>query len=100
MSLRQRRERSVGVRVELDKNQIPNLDAARIVLVHERAARVAVRRKIDMQLRARPAWAGDAHHPEIVGFAKTGDVNFRIEIGISEQSLPINERFLIALAWM
>ena len=37
------------LRVELDENQIPNLDAARILFVHERAARVAVRRKIDVQ---------------------------------------------------
>ena len=36
--------------VELDENQIPNLDAARVLFVHERATRVAIRRKIDMQL--------------------------------------------------
>ncbi len=36
------------LRVELDENQIPNLDATRVVFVHECAARVAIRRKIDM----------------------------------------------------
>src|SRR5262245_55644149 len=30
-------KRSVRVRIELNENQIPNLDAARIVLIHERA---------------------------------------------------------------
>ncbi len=39
-----------GLRVELDENQIPNLDGARVLFVHQRAARVAVGRKIDMHL--------------------------------------------------
>ena len=43
VTLRKRRKRSVRVGVELDENQIPNLDAARIVFVHERATGVAVR---------------------------------------------------------
>ncbi len=34
------------LRVELDENQIPNFDAARIIFVHERATGVAVRRQI------------------------------------------------------
>ena len=37
------------LRVELDENQIPNLNAAWILFVHQRATRVAVRRKIDVQ---------------------------------------------------
>ena len=37
----QRRERAVGVRVELDENEVPDLDAARIARVHERSLRVA-----------------------------------------------------------
>src|SRR5213082_1169002 len=36
------------LRVELDENEIPNLDTARVVFVHEPAAGVAVRRKVDM----------------------------------------------------
>jgi hypothetical protein len=36
------------LRVELDENQIPNLDAAWVFGIHELAARVAIRRKIDM----------------------------------------------------
>ena len=57
------------VRVELDENQIPNLDATRVAFIDKRAARVAVGGKIDVHFRARPAWAGIAHHPEIVGLA-------------------------------
>ena len=41
------------VRVELDENEVPDLDAPRIALVHQRATRVAVRREIDVQLGAR-----------------------------------------------
>ena len=37
VTLRQRRKRSVRIRVELDENQIPNLDAPRIVFVHQRS---------------------------------------------------------------
>jgi hypothetical protein len=69
------------LRVELDKNQIPDLDAARVLFVHECAACVAVWRKIDMQLRARAARPSVAHHPEIVGFTASYDVNRGIEIG-------------------
>ena len=98
MPLRQRRERSVGIRVELDEDQIPNFNAARIIPVHERAARVAVRRKIDMQFRARAARTGVAHHPKVVGLTKTGDVDLRIEIGILKQTRPIIVRLLIKLA--
>ena len=82
VSFRQRRETAVGIGVELNEHQIPNLDAARVVLIHERAASVAIRRKIDMQLRARAARAGIAHHPEVVGLAAVHDVNLRIEIGV------------------
>ena len=84
MTLRKRPKASVGVSVELNENQIPNLDAARVVFVHERAARVAVRRKIDMQFRTRSARTGIAHHPEIIFLVSVYDVNRRIEIGLSK----------------
>src|SRR4029077_9127980 len=86
------------LRIELDEHEIPNLDAAWIVLVHERAASVAVWRKIDMHFRARPARAGVAHHPEIVGFPAVENVNFWIEIGLAKQPGPVIVRFLIELA--
>ena len=71
-------------RVELDKNKVPNLDAAWIFFVHDGAARVAIRRKIDMQLRARATRASVTHHPEIVGFAAVENVNRRIKIGVAK----------------
>ena len=84
VTLRQRREGAVRIGVELDENQIPNLDAARIVLVHQRAVGVAIRRKIDVQFRARSARAGVAHHPEIVLLVAVNDVDLRIEIGFAK----------------
>src|SRR5205085_4709686 len=100
VTLRQRRESPVGIRVELDENQIPDLNAARIILVHERAARVAVWCKIDMQLRARPARTSVAHHPEIVGLAEAKNVNFRIEISVLKQARPMLVCLLVELAWL
>src|SRR5439155_14024727 len=44
----QSRESSIRVRIELNENQVPNLEALRIILVHESSAGVAIRRKIDM----------------------------------------------------
>ena len=72
------------LRIELDENQVPNLDATRIILVHERATRVAVWRQIDVHFRAWTTWAGVAHHPEIVGFPTAENVNFWIEIGFAK----------------
>ena len=73
-----------AIRVELDENQIPDFDAARVAFVHQRAARVAVRREIDMYLRARSARAGVAHHPEIVFLVAVDDVNCGVEIGFAK----------------
>src|SRR6266446_580528 len=96
--LREGSKGPVRIRVELNEDQIPNLDAARVVFVHQRTASVAVRRKIDMQLGARPARTGIAHHPKIIGFAGADDVALRIEIGILKQSSPVVVRFLIEFA--
>ena len=98
VALRQRRESAVRVRIELDEHQIPNLDAARVFFVHQRATGVAVGREIDMHFRARPARAGVAHHPEIVRFPAVENVNCRIEIGLAKQSRPMIVRFLVELA--
>src|SRR5438270_3176817 len=75
VTLRQWRKSAVGVCVELDENQVPNFDAARIFLVHECAARITEGREIDVQLRARPTRTGITHHPEIVRLASINDVN-------------------------
>src|SRR4026207_2515186 len=98
MTLRKWPKASVGICVELDENQIPNLDAARVVFIHARAAGVAVRRKIDMQFRTRSAGTGIAHHPEIIFLVSVYDVDGRIEIGLTKQSFPVVVRFLVELA--
>ena len=72
------------LRVELDEDQVPNLHATRVFLVHERAARVAIGRKVDMHFRAWAARAGVAHHPEIVRLAATQNVNRWIQIGLTK----------------
>ena len=97
MPLRQRRERAIRVSVELDENEVPNFDATGISFVYQRAACVAVRRKVDMNLRARPAWTGVAHHPKIIGSATVQNVNLRIEIGFAKQMRPVIVRFLVKL---
>ena len=68
---RQRRECAIGIRIELDKHEVPDLDAQRRARVDEFRAAVARGRKIDMDFATRAARAGVAHHPEIV-FAVTG----------------------------
>ena len=88
----------IGIRIKLDEDQIPNLDAARVAGVHEFSARVAVRGKIDMEFRAGAARAGFAHHPEIVCFVAIDDVDLWIEIGILKKSGPMIVRFLVELA--
>src|SRR5947209_16671900 len=98
MTLRQRHECSVRIRVELNEHEVPNLDAARIVSIYQGAAGVTVRCEVDMQLRARTAGTGIPHHPEIVGLSKTGDMDFRIEISVAKQSRPVIVRFLIEFA--
>src|SRR5205823_13669874 len=85
-------------RIELDENQVPDFDATRIVLIHERAARIAVWRQIDVVLGALATRAGIAHHPEIVAFSAAENVNFRIEIGFAKKTGPVIVRFLVELA--
>ena len=82
----------------MNENEIPNLDATRVFLVHQLTACVAVRCEIDMHFRARPARTGVAHHPEIVCFSTVENVDGRIEIGFAKQSRPMIVRFLIELA--
>ena len=77
VALGQGREGAVGVGVELDEDEVPDLDATRIVGVDQRAAGVARRREIDVELGARAARAGVAHHPEVVLLVAVDDVDRR-----------------------
>src|SRR5438132_10383347 len=98
MSLRQRRERAIGIRVELDKNQVPNLNAAWVAGIHQRSLCVASWSQIDVELRARAARTGVTHHPEIVLFVSVHDMNRGIEPRFLEQPSPMIVRFLVELA--
>ena len=73
----QRGERAVRVGIELDEDQVPDLDALRAALVHQRALGVAGWGQVDVDFRARTARAGVAHHPEIVFLVAVADVDFR-----------------------
>ena len=70
----------------------------RIFLVHQRAARVAVRCEVDMHFGARPTGTGVAHHPEIVSLATVENVNSRIEIRFAKQMSPVLICFLVEFA--
>ncbi len=91
-------EGAVGVGVELDENQVPNLDAARVAGVDERTLRITRGREIDVQLAARTAGAGVAHHPEIIGLVAVDDVDGGVEPGFLEEDFPMVVRFLVELA--
>ena len=94
----QRRETCRRVRVELDEDQVPDLDALGTAFVHERAFGVALRREVDVDFGARTARAGFAHHPEIVFFVAVDDVDFGVEAGGAEFLRPKIPRFLVEFA--
>ena len=98
MARGQRGERTVWIGVELDEDQIPDLDALCGAFVDERAARVALRREIDMQLGARPARSRVAHHPEVVLLVARNDVHCGVEPGRSEMTGPVVPCLLIKFA--
>ena len=84
------REGTVGVGVELDEDVVPDLDAARLAGVDERAPRglVVGGQEVEVDLRARAARPGVAHHPEIVLPAAGEDVDLGIKAGLFEDVLP------------
>ena len=60
----------------LHEDQVPDLEVA--VLIDDRAARAAILGPaVEVDLRARPAGARDAHRPEVVGHAPALDPVFR-----------------------
>ena len=98
MALWERREGAVWIGVELDEDKVPDFDATWIVPVDERAAGVAIRREVDMQLGTGAAGTGIAHHPEIVLLVPVHNVHGRIEIGLTEEVGPMIVGFLVELA--
>ena len=94
----ERHEGAVRVGVVLDENEVPNLDALPAAGVDEAAFRVGLRREVDVQLAARAARAGVAHHPEIILFVAVDDVHGGVEPGGGEDRRPTVVRLLVELA--
>ena len=90
-------EGPVCLGIELNKDEVPNLNALVTILVHQQAPGISFGGKVDMQLRARPAGSGLSHHPEVVGFVAVNDMNPRVTTGLLEQGLPAIVGFLIEL---
>ena len=84
----ERDEGTIGIGIELDEDEVPNLDTLGATLVHQRTLGVSVLREIDMQLRAGTAWAGLTHHPEVVLLVPGNDVDGGIESLGSEKLRP------------
>ena len=94
---RERAEGAVRVGVELDEDQVPDLHAAGVAAVDERALRVAFGRQVDVEFGARTAGAGLAHHPEVVLLVAVDDVHFRVEAGGAELLGPDVPGLLVEL---
>ena len=69
---RKRRERSGGIAIELDEDEVPQLDDARVPGVDQRAAG-PIAGEVVMDFAARSAWTGGAHFPKVVLFGPATD---------------------------
>ena len=98
----ERGERAVSVGVELDEDVIPDLDAARAGGVDALAAfdLVVGGQQVEMNLGARAAGTGVAHHPEIVLLVAVDDVDGGIEAFFFENGRPDVVGFLVKFSWV
>ena len=94
----ERRECAVDVRVVLNENEVPDFDTLSAVGVDQPPFRVACLGEVHVQFAAGAAWAGVAHHPEIVLFISVNNVHVRVESGLFEDGLPEIVRLLIQFA--
>ena len=94
---RKRAEGAVLVRIELDEDEVPDLDAAGVAAVDETAFGVAFGGEVDMDLRTGTAGAGLAHHPEVVLAVAVDDVDGRIEARLFKDRRPEIVGLLIEL---
>ncbi len=76
---RQIGETAVGIRVELDENEIPDFHALGGAGIDQSSFGVARRSQIDVEFRAGAARPGLAHHPEIVFLVAHDDMDFWVE---------------------
>ena len=81
-------EGTVGIRVKLDEDKVPDLDALGAPLVDEGALRVPVRGQVDVEFGAGAAGASLAHHPEIVLPVAGDDMDRGIESLRAEELRP------------
>ncbi len=88
-------EISFAVRVELDEDEVPDLDAKMGVGVDELAFALAVWGEVEVELAAGAAGARFAHHPKIVLLVSHDDVDGGIKPGFLEDSRPNGMRFLV-----
>ena len=100
----ERTEGAVFVRVELDEDEVPDLDAAGVAHVDEAAFGVSIRGQVEVDLGAGTAGPGLAHHPEVVLAVAIDDVHRGIESGLGEDRSPeivglLVEFGRIALRW-
>ena len=91
----QRREGAVRVRVELDKDEVPDFDACRRAGIDERALALALRREVHVNLAARAARAGLAHHPEIVFPVAADDMDRGVQAGGGKEPHPLIVSILV-----
>ena len=99
------RKSTIGIRIELNKNQVPDFHAQRAVLIDQGAFGVALGGQINMQFRTRAAGSGIPHHPEIVFFVAVDDVHFRVQSRFFEKCLPeviglLIEISRVSLGWI
>ena len=90
-------EGTVGIRVELNKDEVPDFDTEVGVHVYKGALAVALGSEVNVQLRAGTTGAGFAHHPEVVLFVAVDDMDLGVEPGFLKQDLPKIVGFLIEL---
>lgn len=83
-ALRQRRELTAGLTVELHEDKIPNLENIGVVHVHELGA-VTIANSIVVNLRARAAGTSVAHLPEVI--LDTAGNNVVLRQALEPQSL-------------
>ena len=88
---------AVRLGVVLDEDEVPQLDACRVVGVDQLAPAIALRRQVDVQFRTRPARPGVTHLPEVVLDVAVDDVHCRVEPRLLKQRLPDVVGFLVEL---
>ena len=91
-------KRAVGIRVELNENQIPNFNTSRVAFVDQRTFSVTIWSQINVNFRARSARTGLSHHPKIILLAAIDDVNFRVQSRRGKLRRPKIVCLLIKLA--